>query len=906
MDAELETDQELRKQQQQFAAKLQAEAARMQAEEEPFADIEWRYNQASGALLSAMRTGGIGPEEQEVFNQLQEQYESAKAKQEELGKSGAGTNLGDERQRVASLPIFVQQDETYHDEEYGAANVSTGSKRKRAEAPKDLTKPSKPDGMTETIKQSLKRLIADAPADKKQAAIRDSARVLHAIKQFPAGSVEYFEEGTWLVEGVITPIKTHQLISAGWMIERETSAGGPKGGILADMMGLGKTLSSLTSMIYGQLSVGPRGSKANLVVVPKSLKDQWYSEARKKTVEPTSEAGLGLRHIITYSPEASSEAQMLAFKGADLVIATYTELSSAFRGIRYPSDMSDASDAEKEEYFEKNIRSTLPAIFRFKFRAIYLDEGHLIRNVKTLCATTCQKLMSKYRWILTGTPMTNDPTDLYSVLTFISHPKVSEFTFKEFKAKYNGKKKKDKTHKNNKDVKKGRRGRNGKKLKNDKGEKNEKDEKKAIDFEWVGTLLHESMRSWKYEDELFGHPLTKIPDPIIKEMSRELSVPERVIYSIVWKRLRQLAEEKADEDDIDDDDDNTAKTQKFVAGLLTVLRQMTGHVLLIRPEIFKYLTEDDMTAIYKGIYNPETNKQSDPTETSTDQNPASSFEPGLDPHADDYIVALRELQRNTTCVVCQQRATDLRWAACNHAYCYKCLEHQMHLAAEKGLRSALCEVCKLPLDHFTNEAEDEKNQKSRWLNKNSRVIPSTKSSAVVELIRSWRDPLTGNSQAKVVVLTSFKESHKLLAAIFKEQQWKFTALTSEMSIAERNESVCRFINEADTFVMLATSGVGATGLNLMVAKYLINYDHYFNESTESQARGRVYRIGQQEETTIVSLTATGTIDERLKDIKQSKIENIDKVMDSSNKKTMKALLKMLEKAKKTNDIVELD
>ncbi|KAH0022113.1 hypothetical protein KCU78_g5888, partial [Aureobasidium melanogenum] len=127
-----------------------------------------------------------------------------------------------------------------------------------------------------------------------------------------------------------------------------------------------------------------------------------------------------------------------------------------------------------------------------------------------------------------------------------------------------------------------------------------------------------------------------------------------------------------------------------------------------------------------------------------------------------------------------------------------------------------------------------------------------------------------------------------------------------MSIAERNESVCRFINEADTFVMLATSGVGATGLNLMVAKYLINYDHYFNESTESQARGRVYRIGQQEETTIVSLTATGTIDERLKDIKQSKIENIDKVMDSSNKKTMKALLKMLEKAKKTNDIVELD
>lgn len=50
-----------------------------------------------------------------------------------------------------------------------------------------------------------------------------------------------------------------------------------------------------------------------------------------------------------------------------------------------------------------------------------------------------------------------------------------------------------------------------------------------------------------------------------------------------------------------------------------------------------------------------------------------------------------------------------------------------------------------------------------------KVIPSTKSSMVVDLLKTWRDPLTGDPKAKVLVLTTFKESHKLLAASFEEE-----------------------------------------------------------------------------------------------------------------------------------------
>lgn len=810
MDAETETEQACIQEQERFFAQLQAEKALTQAEEQSFAFIEWQFLEASAAYMLGKRNGGVSPEEEQIFNQIAEQYEAAKARKEELEKTGVEQNLDSTKQRAASPPIFVQQDESDQGEEFGALDASIGSKRKRAEAPKELPKISKAAEMTDAIKQSLKRLIADAPANKKQAAINDSTRVLHAIKQFKKGSVEYFGDGTWMVEGIITPLKTHQLISAGWMNEQETSSGGAKGGMLADMMGLGKTLSSLTSMVHGKLSVGPKSSRTNLVVVPKHLKDQWIGEARKKTVNPISDKGLGLRQIISYSPDASSETQELLWKGADLVVATYTELSSGFRGIVYPAHVIDGSDAKKEEYFEEKIRPTLPAIFRFKFRAIYLDEGHLIRNPKTLCATTCQKLISKYRWILTGTPMTNDPTDLYSVLTFVRHPKVSQLTFKDFKDHYRGKNKNDKNDKNDKNGRRGRGvrgsrgGRGSRKGKKSVIGKGEKEQKKMIDYEWVAAILHECMRSWKYEDELFGQPLTKIPEPNIVDERRDLSLPESVIYSVVRDRLEQLARERAGDEDDEDDHIETAKTRKYVAGLLMVLRQMTGHVLLIRPEFFRYLTDEDMDTIHQQIHGSKSTEQPDAAEK-------------LDSHAHDYLVALRELQRSNTCVLCRQVANNPRWAACNHAYCYGCLESGMNLAAEHG-RCVECELCGRPVGKTTDDAEHEKNQKPRWMNEEGKVIPSTKSSAVVNYLKAWRGPATGKPEAKVVVFTSFKDSHKLMATTFEEEQWKFTTLTAEMSLKERNESVCRFNTDPDMFIMLATNGVGGTGLNLMVAR----------------------------------------------------------------------------------------
>jgi SNF2 family DNA or RNA helicase len=748
MNVGTEADEALHQQQQLFAAQMQNGPPYSDYDDVSFEELETRYKKACGAYMFSQRNGKICPVEEDIYNRLQAQYDKAKARQDELHRSKLETTMDGSRRRKASPTLLFDNPlKSSRLPEVDASNV-----------------------------YSVGRLVTGAPANKKQAAIRDGDRILHAIKKFTLGSIEYDGGDTWSIPGMKTSLKHHQLINVGWMVEQESNGKGPNGGILADEMGLGKTITALASMIHGKTTFGSSKLTTNLVV-PKSLKEQWYSEARSHTKRPTPENTLGLGHIHMYSPQTSVKVQLQEFKEASLVIVTYSELKSGFKNFSYPKDLSNA---EKEEYFNKNYRSGLSALFQYKFRAIYLDEGHDIRNSKTLRTMACQKPQSECRWILTGTPMTNNPTDLYSALTFVRDPKVSKLTVKEFNDYYKGSSKKD------------------------------------INVGWLANTLQRCMSRWTHSDTLFGRQLVEIPKPIIKHICKELSVPEMIIYSTLRDRLKALALERSTDPD-------SAKSYNHIDGLLTVLRQMTGRVLLIRPVIFKYLTAEDMSTIYDTIHDYEITALSKPTQVLAGQRiKAESAEPvasDLRNHAKSYITALRKLQKSTTCIVCNERTQDIRWAECYHAYCETCLDEIMHHDAEQGFDEPRCKPCDLPMGHFTEDAVNTEDENPRWLTESGNVIPSTKSSVVVELLKSWRDPRTGDSQAKAVVFTWFKECHKFLVATFKQEQWEFATLTADMSSGEREKSVDKFMDDPDKFIMLATNGVGGIGLNLMAAKY---------------------------------------------------------------------------------------
>jgi SNF2 family DNA or RNA helicase len=785
MDAGTEADEALRQQQQLFAAQMQNGPARLECVDEPFEELKSRFNEASGAYMLAKENGGVSPEEETIYRKLQAQYSQAKAKQDELHKFALeATADGSRRRKASPSPLFVQQDQPNHHQGFVTTDQPSGNKRKRAKTSKDpLGNSSLPEVDASNV-YSVSRLIADAPANKEQAAIRDGERILHAIKRFPPGSVEYAGGHAWSLSGMKTSVKNYQLINIAWMNEQESNGIGPSGGILADEMGLGKTVCALASMVHGNKMFGRTELETNLVVVRPTLKAQWFKEARHHTERPTSKNASVLGRIYRYNPATGLELQLEELEESNLVIASYSDVKRGFRNFRYPEDLSNA---EKETYFDKNYRPSLSALFQYRFRAIYLDEGHDIRNPTTLQSMACQKLQSEYRWILTGTPMTNNPTDLYSVLTFVRDPEVLKLTLKEFNDYYKGASKKD------------------------------------INVKWLAKTLQRCMSRWTLSATLFGRPLVDLSKPIVIDICRELSVPEMVIYSTLRDRLKALALERS----LDPD---STKSYKYIDGLLTVLRQMTGHVLSIRPIIFKYLTDEDMNIIYDTIHDYEITALSGATQMSVDQRIGTeSTEPlssELHTVAQGYMTALRKLQKSSTCIVCKDTTQDFKWAECYHAYCKGCLDERMRHDAERGFVQPRCKPCGLPMGQLICEAEDAEDKNPRWLTKSRKVIPSTKSSVAVELIKSWRDPLMGGDpRAKVVMFTMFKECHKFLAATFKQERWSYMILTAEMSAAEKDRSVEKFMNDPDKFIMLATTGVGGIGLNLMAAQYVFVKRH---------------------------------------------------------------------------------
>ena len=150
-------------------------------------------------------------------------------------------------------------------------------------------------------------------------------------------------------------------------------------GILADDMGLGKTLQTLT-WIQLQRAHPEAAGKPALIVCPTSLVENWAEEAARFTPE--------LRVLILSGAERHERRAGIA--DADLVITSYALMR---RDI--------------ENYTE------------IEFAAVVLDEAQHIKNRSTQNALAAKKLKGHHRIVLTGTPIENSVSDLWSIMDFL-------------------------------------------------------------------------------------------------------------------------------------------------------------------------------------------------------------------------------------------------------------------------------------------------------------------------------------------------------------------------------------------------------------------------------------------------------------------------------------------------------
>ncbi len=157
------------------------------------------------------------------------------------------------------------------------------------------------------------------------------------------------------------------------------------GACLADDMGLGKTLQVLSLLVVLKRQAG-KEHRPGLLVAPASLLDNWASEIERFTP--------GLRALVAH-PSALPAAELKAMPEArlaevDLVITSYGTV----------------------------LR--LPWLTDFSWRVVVLDEAQAIKNPDSKQTRAVKKLRAGSRIALTGTPVENRVSDLWSIFDFVN------------------------------------------------------------------------------------------------------------------------------------------------------------------------------------------------------------------------------------------------------------------------------------------------------------------------------------------------------------------------------------------------------------------------------------------------------------------------------------------------------
>jgi len=150
------------------------------------------------------------------------------------------------------------------------------------------------------------------------------------------------------------------------------------GGILADDMGLGKTLQVLAFIKEERKN----DNSPCLVVAPTSLIYNWKAEVEKFVPD--------LKVEVIHGAKAERDRLLKSCSGYDLIVTSYGSIKR---------------DVENYK--------------KMKFSYIFVDEAQHIKNPNTLNANSVKSLNAKGYFAMTGTPIENSLTELWSIFDFI-------------------------------------------------------------------------------------------------------------------------------------------------------------------------------------------------------------------------------------------------------------------------------------------------------------------------------------------------------------------------------------------------------------------------------------------------------------------------------------------------------
>jgi SNF2 family DNA or RNA helicase len=133
---------------------------------------------------------------------------------------------------------------------------------------------------------------------------------------------------------------------------------------------------------------------------------------------------------------------------------------------------------------------------------------------------------------------------------------------------------------------------------------------------------------------------------------------------------------------------------------------------------------------------------------------------------------------------------------------------------------------------------------------------------------------------KSLVFTQYPSFDRLVPHLAERLNRKVGFFHGRLNAKQRDELLTAFASEHGDgpTILVISIRAGGRGLNLPAANHVFHFDRWWNPAVEQQATDRAHRLGQHKPVHVHSLICTGTLEERIDQLLDSKRELVEKVM----------------------------